>query len=245
VRDPAGQSLLKTIQERGGIGVDERIDAYRANVRGAHLNALDQVFQVTREVLGERYWRQLLEQEIEVFASTSPDLHAYGEFVSSLLQTAQQSRPELEDLPYLHDLATLEWQVHCVRFTFDDPHFDWNAFAALAPDLQSRAILRPGRALKVFRSRYPVDVIWHAHQAATGAAPGPGSPAVCCIHRANRFDVTVTRLASESANLLEAIGNGISLDELSETENLKTPEAMIRQIYDWIQCGWIIDFEVR
>jgi hypothetical protein len=237
--------LLNTIQARGDISVDERIKAYRANVRGAHLNALDQVFQVIREVLGARYWRQLLEEEIEAFASTSPDLHTYGEFVPSLLQTAQESRPELKDFPYLRDLATLEWHAHCARFALDDPQFNWKAFSALDPDLQSRVILRPGRALKVFHSRYPVDIIWHAHQATAAAAPESGLPAPICIHRVNRFDVTVTRLSLENANLLEAIANGISLDELYDQEKLRQSEAIVRQLYDWIQRGWIVAFEVR
>jgi len=237
--------LLETIQVKGGISAGERIEAYRANVRAAHLNALDQAFPVTRDVLGARYWRHLLEKEVEFFNSDSPDLHTYGEFVPSLLQTLQRRRPVLEDFPYLRDLATLEWHVHCARFVADDPQFNWKDFAALAPDLQSRAILKPSLALKIFQSDYPVDTIWHAHQADEGAAHDSGAPAACCIHRVNRFDVTVTRLTPENTGLLVAIGNGISLDRLSEQEKLKPSEAIIRQLYNWIQRGWIVAFEVR
>ena len=244
-RDLVSHSLLETIQAKGGISAGERIEAYRANVRAAHLNALDQAFPVTRSVLGERYWRHLLEKEIEVFDSNSPDLHTYGEFVPGLLQTLQQRQPALEDFPYLRDLATLEWYIHCARFVADDPQFDWKAFAALAPNLQTRAILKPSLALKIFHSAYPVDTIWHEHQASESAASDSGSPTACCIHRVNRFDVTVTRLTPENADLLLAISNGISLEELSGQDKLKQPEMIIRQLHNWIQRGWVVAFEVR
>lgn len=244
-RDAVNDSLLNSIQATAGIGANERIEAYRANISGAHLNALDHAFPVTREVLGERYWRQLLEQEIEAFSSTVADLHAYGEFVPELLHAAQQRRPELEDFPYLADLATLEWHVHRARFAQDDPAFDWKSFRALTADIQSQASLTPSRALTVFRSSYLVDVIWHAHQTTGAHAPEAGLPAACCIHRINRFDVTVTRLSAAQTNLLVAIGGETSLEALSQAEGLIEPEEIIRQLYDWIQQGWIVGFEVE
>lgn len=244
-RDAASDPLLNSIQARGSICANDRIAAYCANVSGAHLNALDQVYPVIREVLGARYWRQLLHEEIEAFASTTADLHAYGEFIPEMLQAAQQRRPELQAFPYLGELATLEWHVHCIRFTSDASHFDWKAFAALRSDLQSLATLTLSSALRVFRPGYPVDVIWHAHQAAGETAPESGPAAACCIHRVNRFDITVTRLSHANASLLMAIDSGSNLGTLAQDAGLTQSEAIIRQLYEWIQRRWIVDFEAR
>lgn len=244
-RTDASNALLNSIQASSAVTAEERLDAYRANVRGAHFNALEQAFPVTREVLGARYWQRLLEQEIEILASTKADLHAYGDFVPGLLQAAQQRRPELEDFPYLTDLATLEWHVHRARFARDGPAFDWESFIALAPDLQAQAIFTPSWALKILDCRYPVDTIWRAHQAAEDAAPECESPAAYFIHRVDRFDVTVTRLNQESADLLVAICEGANLEMLSEVVIGKEPEAIIRLLFDWIRRGWIVGFEVR
>lgn len=242
---PASDSLLHSIQPARDINVGCRLEAYRANVMGAHLHALEQAFPVTREVLGARYWRQLLQEEIKSFESTTPDLHAYGEFVPKLLIRTRQHRPELRDFPYLGDLATLEWQVHCARFAPDDLPFDWGAFKALPPERQSRATLTLSRAFTIFRSKYPVDVIWYAHQAKEEAAPDLRQTATCCIHRINRFDVTVTRLNRQHANLLVAIRNGIGLENLAEAAEFKEPGQTIQQLYDWIRQGWIVGFEVK
>jgi hypothetical protein len=107
--------LFASVRAHRNASADERLDAYRANIKGAHLQALDQAYPVLREVLGPRYWRQLLEAELPVYASSSPDLNAYGDFMPELLREAQRQRPELRDLPYLEALATLEWQVHRAR----------------------------------------------------------------------------------------------------------------------------------
>ena len=115
-RDEADPALLSSVRAHRNAPASERLAAYRANVKGAHLQALDQSFPVLREVLGPRYWRQLLEAELPVYASPSPDLNCYGDFMPELLREAQRRRPELHDLPYLEALATLEWQVHRARF---------------------------------------------------------------------------------------------------------------------------------
>jgi hypothetical protein len=244
-RGPVSGLLSNSIKSAGGIDASERINAYRSNVQGAHFNALDQAFPVTREVLGERFWLQFLQQEIEILGSTSYDIHAYGEFIPGLLQNAQQRRPELEDFSYLGDLALLEWHVYRIGFMADELPFEWKAFMQLAPDLQSLATLKPSQVLTVFRSNYPVDAIWHAHQMAGEVEPESAAPAICFIHRVNRFDVTVTRLSEDDVNLLAAIRNGFSLEKLSVATEHREPEATIQQLFDWIQRGWIVDFEVK
>ena len=98
-RDECNEPLLRSIRADARAPVAERIAAYRANIRGAHLQALDSAFPVTREVLGPKYWGQLLESDVKASASASSDLNAYGGFVPALLATAQQHRPELRELP--------------------------------------------------------------------------------------------------------------------------------------------------
>ncbi len=241
----ASSSLLQDISESRSIGAQQRLDAYLANVSGAHLNALQHAYPVTREVLGPRYWQRLLEEEIKRFASTVADLNAYGEFMPGVLRAAQARRAELENLPYLADLASLEWYVHSARGMRDDLTFDWQTFAALTPAQQSLAVFVPSHALTVFRSDYPIDVIWHAHQSVPQQQPEGGARVACCIHRTARFDVTVTRLAPDSADLLAAIGTGASLETLSAMAQGKPPAAMIHQLYAWIQRDWIVGFELK
>ena len=148
-RDAPDAALLASVRAHRNASADERLAAYRANIKGAHLQALDQAYPVLREVLGPRYWRQLLEAELPFYGSPSPDLNGYGDFIPALLREAQPRRPELGDLPYLESLATLEWQVHRARLAADDDVFDWEAFAMLPGERQAQARVLRSKALSL------------------------------------------------------------------------------------------------
>lgn len=236
--DPDGR-LLEAVRSDGPASAGERLAAYRANVRGAHLQALDQAYPVLREVLGPRYWRQLLEFEVPVFASPSPDMNSYGEFMPALLRSVQERRPELRELPYLDALATLEWQVHLSRLAEDDPVFDWNAFANLPGERQEQARLRRSNALALLRLEHPVDTIWRSHQGIDTSSDDDGSEVFCCVHRAGRFDVGVTRISPKEYAILRALAR----DRIAALHGAGSVN-VTRKIFSWIQRGWIVGYEI-
>ncbi len=192
-----------------------------------------------REVLGARYWRQLLEAELPFYASPSPDLHAYGDFMPELLREAQTRRPELNDLPYLEALAMLEWQVHGARFAADDPVFDWDAFANLPEDVQAGARLVRSNALALLQLDYPVDHIWRSHNGVDAGEDSDAGDIHCCVHRVGKFDVGVTRLDREQFEILQSV-SAVPIGELSGAGT----DALAQQLFGWIRRGWVTGFEV-
>ncbi len=238
-RDEADPAFHASVRASRNASAGERLAAYRANVKGAHLQALDQAYPVLREVLGPRYWRQLLEAELPVYGSPSPDLNAYGDFMPELLREAQRRRPELSDLPYLEALATLEWQVHRARFAADDPVFDWDTFAKLPPETQAGAKLLRSNSLALLQLDYPVDAIWRSHNGVDAAADDDAGQVYCCVHRAGRFDIGVTRLSRGAFETLQSLAD----TAIGESHGAGD-EALAQQIFGWIRRGWITGFEV-
>lgn len=236
-RDTPAPALLESVRAHSNASADERVAAYRANVEGAHLQALDQAFPVLSEVLGPRYWRQLLKQSLPYYASPSADLNGYGDFMPGLLREAQEQRPELRDLPYLEALATLEWQVHLARFAADDDVFDWDAFANLPAEQQARARLLRSNALALLALDYPVDAIWRSHHGIDSDDDDGSDHVFCCVHRAGRFDVGVTRLTAVEFAELEALFSK-TIGELQAGN-----DTLAQQIFGWIRRGWITGFE--
>ena len=234
--DTPATALLASVRAHGNASADERFAAYHANVRGAHLQALDNAFPVLREVLGPRYWRQLLQQSLHCYASPAADLNDYGEFVPGLLQDAQRERPELRDLPYLAALANLEWRVHRARFAADDPAFDWGAFATMPAEQQAQTRLRYSNAFSLLAFNYPVDAIWRSHHG-IDSNDDDGDECFCCVHRAGRFDVGVTRVSAGEYTELEALA-ATTIGELQAGN-----DALAQRIFGWIQRGWITGFE--
>jgi hypothetical protein len=244
VTSPRGPDpdMLRAVRTDDGITGGERLDAYRANVQGAHLQALDQVYPVTREVLGPRYWRQLLERELTVFASSSADLNSYGDFLPNLLGKVQHRNPELAELPYLEELATLEWAVHRARFAADDSAFDWDRFVGLAEDVRARSRLVRSNALVVQQLKYPVDEIWRAHNSTTTAVHGDTETIACCVHRDGRFGVAVSRIDIDEFTLLNAMARD-NIGQLRYGGHEEEAAALASKIFEWIRRRWIVGFE--
>ena len=223
-----------------GIGSEERLDAYRTNIKETHLEALDSAYPVIREVLGPRYWRQLLTREIPAFGSPSPDLHQYGDFLPELIARIQKNRGELAEFGYLGELAQLEWQVHLAQFKEPDPNFDWAAFRNIDPDRQMQIGFTLSHALHTMRFSQPVDALWHSHRGSPQDLP-PQSSVNCCVSRKKTFEVTVTRLSDNERALLEALHTGQCLESLPADD----PGSTVRTLHDWIQRGWVAGFREK
>ena len=229
-----GAELEALIRPARGIPPATRLDAHRAAVRDAHLGALDAAYPVCREVLGPKYWRRLLDEEIPAFGDGGPDLNRYGAFLPERLAEAQARRPELAELGYLGELAALEWRVHEAGLAADDPPFDWESFRALDDAGRERLRLAPSRALRVLRFAHPVDELWRRHRDGPPGWP-PQAPVRCCAHREGRFGVSVTRLDDGEAALLAALGTGRALGELPGAGRADAARTLFRMI----ERGWI------
>ena len=237
VTQPAADSQVP-IRNVRGIPPKARLDVYRSNVKGAHLETLDAAYPVTREVLGPRYWRTLLEQEINEFAADTSDLNAYGSFIPALLHEAGTRRKELAELDYLGELARLEWQIHQARFAPDDPAFDWAAFQVLEEPQQAQVRFQMSHALTVLHLTHPVDALWHQHQPGNRPKFAAENNPICCVHRAQGFEITVSRISPAEFELLEAVCTGMPLQKLPAGEESETLHTLLK----WINNRLIIGF---
>ena len=85
-----------------------RIWVYQNNTRGALLEYLQEVFPAVQGVVGEEYFKLMVDR----FVTNSPpqwgNIHLYGELFASVIEELEG----LRTLPYLADLIDLEWAMH-------------------------------------------------------------------------------------------------------------------------------------
>ena len=147
-----------------GYSLERGMEVYRNNYRGNLHDALAGAYPVLRQLVGEAFFRRLARSFIEQHPSRSGNLHDYGGEMSRFLQ---QFEP-VQHLPYLPDMASLEWAWHRAYLAEDVPAFDVQRLSSLAPDSYAhlRWQLPAGSAL--LASDYPLSLVWQAHQ--------PGEP---------------------------------------------------------------------
>jgi hypothetical protein len=146
------RSSLLEIQRAFAAGLEAPADAgrraYRANVRGNWSAALAGAYPIVRKIVGEAFFEVLAREYARAHGSPSGDLNEYGtgldEFVADFVK----------DLPYLPDVARMEWLAHRAYYAADRTAFDPSRIHALR--------LAPGCAL--LESPWPLARIWEVHQ---------------------------------------------------------------------------------
>lgn len=146
---------------------ERALSAYRAGAHAAADRALAAAYPTVRAILGEDSFTQLAGALWHARPPVHGDLAAFGDTLPDFIADSEQ----LTDVPYLADVARVDWAVHRAAAAADDAPVSAEALGALAADDPSRVhlVLRAGSA--VFRSAHPVVTIHAAHrEGAFGAA---------------------------------------------------------------------------
>lgn len=145
------------------------LQAYRANAQAIAERALSAACPVMARLVGEETMAALARDLWRDHPPVRGDLAWFGaELAEQLASTA-----ELADVPYLADMARLEWAVHRAHTAADPPDG--------APDLQPLASEDPDALCVRFvaggacvASTWPVFSIWRAHQVPADTEPDLG-----------------------------------------------------------------------
>ena len=150
----AAVALLDGAAERNA----RRLAIYRANAIVNATNALRAHYPVIERVVGAEFFAGLARAYCARQPSLCGDLGAYGDALAEFVASDART----QTLPYLPDLARLEWAVHLAEIAAD-----------AAPERVPRepAVLwAPGT--QVLASAHPIADLWLAHQDDAGFEPG-------------------------------------------------------------------------
>lgn len=199
---------------RSGLAVARRLNIYRNNTLASLTNALAAVYPVIARLVGEEYFAQAAREYARHYPSTSGNLHDFGEAFPGFLARL----PEASGLPYLADVARLEWAYHACFHAPDHPPLDLPQLARVAPERHGdlRFSLHP--ASRLLASEFPVLRIWSVNQDA-GPADGTvdlaeGPARVLVIRRG--LEVELEPLTPGGWALLSAVARGETLGAAAE-----------------------------
>jgi hypothetical protein len=140
--------------------VERRMAIYRGNMVAAAEKALASAYPVIRQVVGEHFFHGLAREYQRGTPSISGDLTEFGATFGVFLAAFEHTRA----MPYLPDLARLEWAVHRAYGAADAPDWDPASLGTVEPEQQAaiRFLWAPGTA--VVESVHPIVRIWTIHQ---------------------------------------------------------------------------------
>jgi hypothetical protein len=195
----------------------ERIAVYRRALRANYRNALAATFPVVRRLVGAPFFEAAVDAFVRAHPATSGDLNVYGESFGAFLAAYRPAA----NLPYLADVAALEWaQDEANRAADHDasPQAVLADLTVIAPADLPLVTLALAPSCRLVASRYPILRIWKVNQ--DGYA---GNPRVSLDAGADRLlvrreseGVTIERLAAGEHAWLATLAAGSSLGEAIE-----------------------------
>lgn len=133
---------------------------YRNNYRVGLIDTLAFIYPVCRQLVGEDFFSGLARAFIGGHPSHSGNLHLYGAGFGDFIAGFEHAR----ELPYLADVARLEWRVHRAYYAADAAPVDSAALVAFPQQRWGELRLRPLPDVAALLSRWPAASIWLAHQ---------------------------------------------------------------------------------
>ena len=154
------QSESAKIIRGGRLPAVRRLEIYRHNVSTNLCGVLRNIYPVILAVVGETFFMHAAMQFIEAHASRSGDLNQFGKEWAQFLDVY----PHAAELPYLSDVARLEWCWHEAFHAGDAPPFDLSRLAALPTEEHAdlRFLLHP--SVRLIESHFPVLRVWEVNQ---------------------------------------------------------------------------------
>jgi hypothetical protein len=152
--DTAETDALVAVPARGGTA--ERLRVYAGGYPARIEDALNENFPAVAHILGEGAFKELAHRYAASVALRSYNLNDAGAELAQFLRADRLTA----SLPFLSDLAELEWQVSRAFHAHDHVAFDPAPLANWRPEEWERVVMRFQPWVALVSSDWPIRELW-------------------------------------------------------------------------------------
>lgn len=193
----------------GRFSAARHLQVYRNNTFANLTDALAADYPVIQRLVGEGFFNFLADAYIRRHPPRSGNLHQFGDALAEFLGGFEPAR----HLPYLPDVARLEWAWQESYHAADAQALSAEALAAVAAEDYSRLVFALHPSVRLLESRYPCRRIWQVNQPGIDEAPavdlGAGAERLLVVRHG--IEVVVLALGTGEHALLRAFAAGRAL----------------------------------
>ena len=204
-----------------GDGLDSaaRLGIYRNHAFATLGAALQGTFPVVCRLVDERFFAYAAHEYVREHPPHSRCLVEYGSGFADFLAGFEPC----QGLPYLADVARLEWALQTTATVPEAPPLQIAALAAVSPEEAARLVLRLQPSVNYFASAWPIDAIWQANQQTEVPTIDLASPGACIEIRRAGDSVAWRRLDPGTYVFRIALADGLVLAAAAAAGTLKDP----------------------
>ena len=203
---------------------DRRMAVYRNNVAASLIGVLRAHFPVIERIVGAEFFEAAAAAFVRAAPPASPVLAEYGGGFADFLASFEPA----DDLPYLPDVARLEWARTVAYNAADDVPIGIERLAAVPTDGIGAVQLLLHPATSIVASPWPIVSIWETNM--HDAEPrriGPDAQGETALVTRPLLDVRVERLPPGARSFLDAVRHGLPLGQAAADEGLAPTLAIL------------------
>lgn len=150
------------ISETAVFSAEQQLDIYRGSIISGISGALDNTYPVCRQLTGGDFFDAMAHEYIVNTPSLHPDLNIYGRTLAEFIDNFEPAN----ELPYLSDIARLEWLLAEVFSAADERLGNLDELAYLSEQDLQKVIFQLPLASRLLQSDFPIEAVWSMHQGA-------------------------------------------------------------------------------
>jgi hypothetical protein len=236
--------LLQQIMADHRLSASQRLDIYRHSRQAVLTNALTHAYPVCLTLVGENCFKGLAARYVIQQSESPVSIQAYGAGFADFIDHFSSA----DSVPYLADVARLEWAMSRASTEADAPVMDFIELAQVGQAQQKNLCFQlPGNAT-LLASDYPVDYIWELHQTDLMANPAVNLPQgeVKLIIWRKQSEVLCERLTPEQWFVLHAAQEGYNFADICRQYVLQPQWCPIEDILPVMMTrGWFAGFSIK
>jgi hypothetical protein len=211
---PPQDAARRLTSHATGVGsqVGRGLQAYQANGHMLAERALRAAYPVLLQMLGDESFADLARAFWHVHPPARGDIAQWGELLADFVRTSAQ----LQDTPYLPDVAQAEWTLHRCA-TAPDRDAEFSSLALLTTEDPQSLVLMLAPGLALVRSHWPLASLLLAHLHGTPSLQEVGAELLCgtaqdvVVWRCG-FQPSVRLALPGEVEVLGALQSGVALE---------------------------------
>lgn len=220
---------------------EQRFGIYSGSVHGILTQALGIMFPVCKSLVGDDFFDNMCKIFID---QNPPDTSFFAEYGAKLPEFINTFE-HVKDLPYLHEIARLEWIRQTIWHEEVSQPVDFSGLATLSEDDQSKVVFKLSKRMRLIKSDCRIDELWFAHQP-DNEIELEDIDINQVVKLIVRRDQNIIKISSFNENeadsnfwdFLDAISKGNNLESLAE----QFGESLGTHLNQGIQGAWIQSF---
>jgi hypothetical protein len=215
-----------------------RFGVYRNNVHASLTVVLRDRFPAVQRLVGAEFFAAMAREFIAMHPPRSTVLMRYGGNFAGFID----GFAPVAGLPYLGDVARLEWARAVALHAADARPLEIEALRRIPPEHVERLIFTLHPSLRILRSEWPVISIWDANQLEGAAQADLGAGGEDALVLRPGLEVVVHRLPDGGAAFIAALAGGQSLGAAAAEGVAAAPVfALQGNLTALLRCGAVIE----